>query len=522
MLKFRKLNIFIFTAFLFLANACGDLEEEPIGILSPEGFFETPEDVLTSLNGSYSAITSEEFWGRKLTLALMLRSDMVTIGDPTTTAIRIQVDNFQMDPSNGMVDAFWFRGFEAIASANIAIEGAGLLEGQPEEVVNALEAEGRFLRAFVYYHFVRLFGEVPYIDYIFESAEEANTVMENTVDEVYAKIIEDLEYAKQWLPDDQGIRSRPTKGTAAGYLASVHLTRESWDQAYQEASFVITNSGRFGYELADDYQTIFNAEMVDDAQVSREFLFTVDFRGRDESSLTGFQNYTRDYLAPVTGPRGDERFANGEGWSVAVPTLEVFNSWDGRDYRKAVSFDTVTVMNGVTTPYTNWNMASRGVARPHIAKYFRYFGEAGLNGRDSDHNFPAMRYAEVLLIAAEALSEMNSGPTAEAESYIDMVRQRARRELDGDNANDSAFPANITTGLNQEAFLTEVMEERRLELAFEYKRWYDLVRRRMADEAFGMGGLEPNANFDQNRDYLMPKAQRDLALNDNLKQNTGY
>lgn len=524
---FMKATILLSLIGVLCLVGCEDLNEEPIGVLAPEGFFKTEKDVVAALNGSYSAIASEEFWGRKLTLALLLRGDMVTIGDPTTTAIRIQVDNFQMDASNGMVEAMWVRGFEAVASANIAIEGAELIEA-PEAVKNRLTAEGRFLRAFVYYHMVRLYGEIPYVDYTFTDAESGFTVPQDDVETIYSKIIGDLEYAKEWLPEDQGIRSRPTQGTAAAYLASVHLTNENWQEAYDEAKFVIDNRGLYDYALTGDFQNLFNAgpeggaSIQDQPDVAKEFVFAIDFRGKDESSLSGFGNYTRDYLASVTGPRGDERFSNGEGWSVAVPPLAVYNSWDSRDYRKAVSFDTVTIMGDTLTPFTSWNQASRGVARPHIAKYYRYFGDAGLNGRDSDHNFAAMRFSEVLLIAAEALNEINTGATAEAESYVNEVRSRARRELDGDSSNDNMFPENVNTGLSYQAFLDLVMEERRLEFAFEFKRWYDIVRRQLGTEAFGAGGLEPNANFNPARDYLFPKAQLEISVNRNITQNDLY
>ncbi|MGB3468376.1 MAG: RagB/SusD family nutrient uptake outer membrane protein, partial [Cyclobacteriaceae bacterium] len=230
----------------------------------------------------------------------------------------------------------------------------------------------------------------------------------------------------------------------------------------------------------------------------------------------------RDYLPSVTGPRGDERFANGEGWSVAVPSMAVYDTWNDGDYRKQVAFDSVTIMGDTLTGFEFWGQASRGVSRPHIAKYFRFFGQAGLNGRDSDHNYPAMRYAEVLLIAAEAINELNNGPDAEAEGYLNEVRSRARRELDDDSANDRTVPVDVTVGLSKQDFLDEVLEERRLELAFEFKRWYDIVRRDLGDDAFGSGGLEPNGNFSKARDYLFPKPEREIVLTQGINQNFGY
>ncbi|WP_224994788.1 RagB/SusD family nutrient uptake outer membrane protein [Cesiribacter sp. SM1] len=510
--------LFALSASLF--SSCEDLTEEPVALLAPEGFYKSPADVLTGLNGAYSAIGSEEFWGRKLTLSLLLRGDMADIGDLTTTTPRIQVNGFQMDPSNGMVAAFWPRAYEGLATINSAIEGAQKLN-EEEDSINPLIAEGRFLRAFLHFHLVQLFGDIPYMGSSLIDPNLAYTLDETPVAEVYAGIIADLEFAKQWLPNDQGVRSRPSKATAAGLLASVHLTRENWQGAYDEARYVIDNREGFGIGLAAEFQNLFDASVIDNPENAKEILFTVDFRGKDESNISGYGNYTRDYLASVTGPRGDERFAVGEGWSIAVPTMKVYESWDPKDYRKAVSFDTVAMMGDTLTRYVYWDRASRGVARPHIAKYYRAFGQAGLNGRDSDINAHAQRYAEILLIAAEALNEL-SGPTDEAMSYVNEVRSRARRELDADPANDRSFPVDVPTGLSKEDFRWLVLEERRLELAFEFKRWYDIVRRDLGNRVFSPEGLEYQPNFNAARDYLFPKPQSDLNLNPNLDQNTGY
>ena len=519
-MKINIKTLLILCAGLFIFS-CEDLNEEPVGLLIPEGFYQTPADVVYGLNGAYSAIASEELWGRKLTLSLLLRGDLADIGDPTTSSRRIQVNEFQMDATNGMVEALWPRAYEALATVNSAIEGAQQIDAT-QETKDALIAEGYFIRAFVHYHLVRLFGEIPYMNFLIKDPDEAYGLDETPVDQVYAGIISDLQFAKNYLPDRQNFRSRPGKGTAAGLLASVYLTRGQYQDAFDEAKYVIDNKDLFGLGLTPEFQNLFDATLIDDPANAQELLFAIDFRGQDESSRSGAGNYTRDYLASVTGPRGDERFENGEGWSVAVPALKVYTSWDPRDYRRDVSFDTVTIMGDTLTHYQYWNQASRGVERPHIAKYFRAFGQAGLNGRDSDHNYAALRYAEVLLIAAEALNEVNNGPSLEAESYINQIRERARRELDSDPANDREFPADVISGLSKEDFLDLVLQERRFELAFEFKRWYDIKRRRFGEEAFGSNGLEQQPNFNPARDYLFPKPQSDLNLNPNLDQNDEY
>ncbi|MCC5929926.1 MAG: RagB/SusD family nutrient uptake outer membrane protein [Cyclobacteriaceae bacterium] len=500
----NKISIFLVIVFMF---SCSDLDERPVGLLAPEGLFNTPSDVLSVIYGGYGALAHENIYGRQFNIALMLRSDMVDIGDRGTPAARQQVNDFNMDDNNAMSGVFWPRFYQVISAANAAIAGAESLSVS-ENVINPIIAEARFLRAFSYFHLVRNFGEIPYIDYFITNPEAVKTIAKSSVTEIYNGIITDFEYGKQWLPDKHGnseIRSRATKGTAASYLATVYLTLADYQKAYNEAKWVIDNKDRFGYRLEADFQDLYRAEIADNI---KETIFTVDFLGLQ----SGADNFNQEYNASMTGIRGADR----SGWSVAVPSLAVYNTWDNRDYRKKVSFADSIVMGGVLRPYT----AFANTQRPHIAKYFRYPGNAQQEYQTSDHNIILFRYAEILLTAAEALTEV-SGPNAESVSYINQIRARARNWA----GTMSDFPADFNmAGMNKEQFIDAIMEERRLELAFEAKRWYDIQRRRLGDIAFkGPNSLEPHANFDASRDYLMPIPRREIDVNPNLRpQNPGY
>lgn len=491
-------------ALIVCIAGCADLEERPVGLLDPESMFNAPRDVEVAIFGAYGWIATERLYGRQFVSALMLRGDMVDIGDRGTPAERQQVNDFNMDANNGMVQVFWPYWYQTISAANAAIAGAESL-GLSESEVNPLIAEARFIRAFSYYHLVRLFGDVPYIDYFITDPQLVQDISKTSADEIYTEIIEDLEFAKEWLPDMQpgGIRSRATKGTAASYLSSVFLTRENYQRAYEEAKWVIDNKDRFGYGLENDYQDLFRAENTD----RNEHIFTIDFLGLQG----GAGGADDDLMPPMTGVRG----ADQQGWSVLVPSMAVYNTWDDRDYRKEVSFEDSILVNGVLVPYTEYD----NTQRPHIAKYARYPGNASGDGRNSDHNYSAMRYAEVLLIAAEALAEINE-PNAEAIGYVNQVRARARNWA-GVQTN---FPEDVAPGIGKTEFIDLVLEERRLELAFEYKRWYDIKRRRLGEEVFkGPDSLEPHPNFDPNRDYLMPIPRQEIEINPNLRpQNPGY
>lgn len=492
----------------FAMLGCSDLEEEPIGLLSPEGFIKSPGDVQTLINGAIGNMADEAYWGRKLSLPLMLRSDMATIGDQGTPARRQDVNNFTMAADNGMVTALWPKSYQIIAGCNEAIAGAETLDVPPAQI-DPIRAQANFFRAYAYYHLVRMFDGIVYLDKPVSDIDAAKELPKTSAEEVYQNIIADLQEAKTLLPDVQINRSFPSKATASAYLASVYLTLGNYQQAYDEAKFVIDNEGRFGLGLAVDYQDLFNAEEQNSLD---ETLFHIAYNGQSDGD-TG-----RDYTPALTGIRANERGEIGGGWSVAVPSINVYQEWDGRDYRKAVSLDTTGVFEGETLNFMRFpEFDSRNIQSAYIAKYTRFIGEsADGNGRTSNFNYAQMRYAEVLLIAAEALNEISPGST-EAAGYVNRVRSRAR------NGNDTGFPTDVSAGLSQDAFRDMVLDERKWELSFEFKRWYDIKRRQLGTEAFGPNGLEPQPNFDPSRDYLFPLPADELVRNPNLAPNNpGY
>ena len=501
------INRTIVLGLLLSVLSCTDLVEEPVGLLAPEAFFKSVKDVETSVLGSYAYIASEQFYGRKLVLSLQLRSDMADIGDRNTPGRRQQVNDFNMDSNNGMITSFWPRAYQIIGAANAGIAGAELV-GEPADEISELKAEAMFIRAFTYYHLVRVFGDIPYIDFFINNPEEIKEISKTPEAQVYEKIIQDLTFAKVNLPDSYGgLRSRPTKGTAAAYLASIYLTLGQDQLAYDEAKWVIDNKATFGYELMPDFQELFDASNADGLA---EHIFMIDFLGQ----VTGSGNVNTDWMGPITGIRSVSLPNTNAGWSVSVPALAVFDTWDARDYRRKVSFIDSAYIDDVLVGYDQF-APNHGSARPHQGKYYRLCGNHRSDCGQSDNNYSAMRYAEVLLIAAEAAINLG-GKDAEVMGYINLLRARARNW----NGTQVTFPADVTGG-----DLTSILrEERRLELAFEYKRWYDIKRWGIGDEVFkGTNSLEPHANFDTSRDYYFPLPQDELDRNENLKpQNSGY
>lgn len=505
---------YIFLSFLIGLSimGCSDLKENPVGLLAPDGFFKSTTDIQTAVNGAYGNMIHRYFMSRTMSMSLMLRSDMVDLNPNVTNAERVQFNAVACLADNTNIARYWPKCYQIIAAANEAIAGGDLVNVDASEK-NPIIAQAYFARAFVYFHLVRQFGDIPYLTEPVSDIQAASAISKTPAAEVYKNIISDLEFAKEWLPNIQpGNRSRPAKSAASSYLALVYLTMENYQKAYDEAKEVIDNEDVYDLGLESDFQDLFDVSKVDNL---KEPIFVLDFIGQSDG------DQGRDYLAAYTGIRLDEQYGYGGGWSVLVPSLNVYNAWDGRDYRKSVSFDSTAVFGGEVHPYTEFtDFYSGGVDWPHIAKYTRKAGSAlNGNGRNTNSNYIMMRYAEVLLIAAEALNEIDPG-TTEADGYVNRVRARARNRA----GVMTSYPADVTPGMSQDDFRTMVLEERRLEFAFECKRWYDIARRKLGTEVFSASGLEGlKPNFNPNRDYLFPFPANELSRNPNLlPQNPNY
>ena len=486
---------------------CSDLEEEPVGLLSPDGFFGSVQDIQTAVDGSLTHAINEEIWGRKLSIALLLRSDMVNL--QSTQTRRVEMNMHTITGDNEMVYDPWTRIYLGIAAANNAIAGAADV-GVDDEIKNPVTAQAYFARAFYYFHLVRLFGDVPYLDSPISDIEAASSISCTPEAEVYEKIIADLEFAKTWLPNTQPSRAIPSKAAASSYLALVYLTMAGtndtamFQKAYDEAKDVILNKGTYNVDLDLDYQALFNADRVDG---SIEPIFVLDYNAveADDNSY--------DQTAPMTGIRGDD------GWSVAVPTMAVYQSFDEQDYRTRVSFQTEATINDLTVDYTQFDISGHEHAanQPYVAKFTRYPGEyARGSKRATSHNYNMMRYAEVLLIAAEAGIEVGA---ADAIDFINEVRGRARNGGQSTNGGyvEEVVPASAVPADLAAVTVADVLEERRVELAFEGKRWYDIKRRQLGDQVFGPSGYE-GAKPDWNSavDYDTPIPQDEMDRNPNL------
>src|SRR5690606_16624596 len=289
--------------------------------------------------------------------------------------------------------------------------------------------EAKFIRALMYFNLVRWFGHVPLVLHEIPALTEENLHMGNaTEDEIYVQIIQDLHDAED-LPkvSEYSLADRPraSAGAAKSLLAKVYLTRKEWALAAEKSKEVIDSEE---YALFDDFADVFNVATKN----GREHIFSAQFKG--------FSNWNGNMLASTGAPLVVPGI-NGSQADALRKEGGLYESYDEHDERLSVTFVTEMVSPVDGKLYT---------FEPHFHKYFD--PSAGGNVGESSKNTPIIRYAEVLLIYAEALNELY-GPITEAYNALDEVRERAKIEK----------LADISPDLTQDEFREAVFEERRKE-----------------------------------------------------------
>ena len=429
-----------------------------------------------------------------------------------------QMENFPVTPSNGRCNALWTGYYGLINKCNSAIINIDTLKNivASDEIKVQSKAEMRFLRGYAYFMMVRLFANVPIIDTIYSNVVTQPIVPQSTAAEVYQFIEEELNYAAQNLPVSWEAKfvGRLTKGAANGMLAKVYLTQKKWAQAAAAAELVM-NSGK--YDLLVDYSKIFSEE----GENTKESVFEVQATASPSIPTANGIQY-----ASLQGVRGEGIWNNGWGWNEPSNVLEAaYEQGDPRKARTILYSSTMKIdsLNGkpVDTTYT-YNTSIYGEVMPFYPskvpnlKYNqKVLGNPQLRNSITRGcywmNVRILRYADVVLMYAEAQNEL--GNTAEALPALNSVRASARR-----GAAAGILPDVTTT--DQVALRNAIRQERRIELAMEHDRFFDIVRWGIAQQAMHAAG---KTNFLDSRDVLLPIPQTQIDLSKGvLRQNPGY
>jgi starch-binding outer membrane protein, SusD/RagB family len=486
--KLLALSLFLVAAPI---SACNDmLTEEPRDRISTEAFFQNAADAKAGIAAAYRPLSTGALWGTNLQWALTAATDEARVGPEEENPNIVALTQLSWTTTNPYIagsnasGGAWSGLYQMITRANLVlarVPDITMDEAQKAQILG----EAKFLRALGYFYLVRLYGDVPLVT----TPEEQQALGGRTPQaEVFAQIVKDATEAEAALPaswpaTDKG---RATKGSAEALLAEQYLWRKDWPNAAANAKKII-DSGI--YALVPNYIQAF----LPGSQNRSEEIFAAQ-----SSNVTGAPAID---IAAWEYPRNMNPNSNG-GWGTWQPLPSFIASYPAGDYRREVSFFTSGIdPNGATVTFL-----------PHVYKY-RPTARPG----QQDVNWPIYRYADVLLMYAEALNEQGQTPTALG--FVNQVRARARK---GTGAEVRTSPADLPA-LSQAAARSAIIDERKWELAYEGKRWFDLVRQGFP--AFQAAeSIDPTvipANIQPTR-MVWPIPQAQIDLNPNLTQNPGY
>lgn len=499
----KKNNYFIFT-FILLASfltACDFLDEVPESVINSESFYQTESDAVAATNAIYDYMTvgtlgifDEGFGGIFFNDFWVFKDILSDNCKETISSSEYQdLSEFKFTPDNIRIELYWEDLYKTIFSANVVIDRVPLIEMDAMKK-DHLVSEAKFIRALMYFEAVRLFGEVPLL--LYETSSIAEASIERTdVDLIYNAIVDDLKYSAEHLSTSYRVgKGRATPEACTALLSKVYLEMGNYQLAAENAKLVMNSNAYF---LWEDYADIFKIANMN----SGEIIFAANYSGTLSQGFKPNQYHVR-LLPPMIYENGrDEGPKNAWGWEV--PTDDLYNSFNILDRRKDVTFiSSFTYSNGSTIYF-----------EPHISKFWDQEIEPEGNNTDSDVIY--LRYAEIFLIYAEALNEINNGPNAEAYAAINQIRKRARF-----NGKEVLPILPDLTGLDYQEFKDAVLLERRWEFVMEGHRYHDLVRMNKLVEKVDESGKENTAVSEHNN--LLPIPQRERNLNSKLTQNPGY
>lgn len=523
----KKLTIlFIAATFLFSAASCKKfLKEEPESIITEDNFFKTQNDAIYAVNSIYFLLNAggssvQTPYNTLFNTGMDMASDDVDPGPGATNPDVRSLSVLGHSSSNLRVYELWQQHYAAIKKANVALAKIPDIEFDAKLKARLL-GEAKFLRALYYFNVVRLWGDVPLVlEFNPTAVTSADYAIEKSPSSlVYSQIEKDLREAADVLPPSYTAPNvgRATKGAAIALLAKVYLIRASlplkqttyYQLAAQKALEAISpaegGTGTFGYALQSNYANVFLPAFKNNS----EHIFSAQFKSNSQGQGNN-QNprsiYTLPAKAGLTGSYADMVRFYKKGQDNY---FSIYKLYEPGDKRKKVSFVTrfTGPNDGLIYSLPINNPAFANDSTPFFNKTWDPNSTAVTS--ESAANVAIIRYSELLLIHAEAENEVN-GPTAAAYASLNKVRNRA------------GLPD--ASGLSKDAFRDEVYLQRRLELVFEYQRWFDLIRERDAagNSIFVKSLHEVGKINAQDYQRLYPIPLSELSVNSKITQNPGW
>src|SRR2546421_3847339 len=512
-MRLRPLVVFVVGLTSVLAGCHDWLMEEPEDFFSQDNFPASEADLKIALGGIddwYTGGSAQAYFHRGWPMITEVPSDQTVIQSQSTSDTRYAQDTYTLTPENEWLWRVWRQIYGAISQANFLIARIPQMTTVTQDVKDRYLGAAKFHRAFNHFNAVRVWGSIPLMLTPVTDFSSVTQLTRASIHDVYAAIVADLQDAARLLPrrwpdsatPDDG---RPTRGAANAMLADVFMNMSGalvnenhWADAAAAAKAVVDSGG---YSLVPNFSDLWLIKNKN----GPEHIYSIQFQG-----------VKRNLFTCQSRPSGVGTESCTNYWFSTAPFL---NRVDPTDARKPVTFLTQVTAGTVTYYYNKTatdgkskafgDFNSRGLGfDPYYGKFFDAGGPGMINQNNSrtDLNWPIYRYADVLLMYAEAENEAN-GPTGAAYNAINLVRARAK------------LP-DLPVGLSQDQFRAAVRQERSWELAFESKRVFDLKR---WGEFYDTLSVDPVAKTGiQPFHVLMPIPQYEMDLDPALVQNPGY
>lgn len=488
-------------------TSCEDfLTEKPADFFTPANFPSTESDLKIALGGIdnwYTGGANQAYYIRGWPMLTEVPSDQTILINNTTDS-KYEQDVYTYNSNNEWLFRVWAQIYGAIGQANLLIERIPAMSTVPQDVKDRYLGAAKFHRALNHFNAVRVWGEVPLMTAPITDFSGANDVVRKPIAEVYGAIAADLVDAVKLLPvkwpdsatPDDG---RPTRGAAGTMLADVYanmsgepLKAGKWSEAAAAAQAVISSNA---YSLLPDFAQLWQVKNKN----GPEHVYSIQFEG-----------LIRNLFTTQSRPSGIGAESGSNYWCSSAEFMDTYLT---ADLRKKPTFLTSVTVGATTFNYqTVGSVRGFGDKSPRFPRPLPYYGKfydnggqsITLNAGRSNLNWPVYRYAETLLLHAEAENEAR-GP-AGAYASINAVRARA------------GLPA--LSGLTQAQFRDAVQQERSWELAFESKRLFDLKRWGQYQAVIGNDPVSKIGWKPTNIWAAIP--QREIDINKGIKQNPGY
>lgn len=524
----RYIKICIYLAAVFSLGACKKmLDTKPTDFLSPVTYFTTEAQLRYALAAVYDVMGDGDFYKQQYTARMGNEADEGYYARNTVVS-GVQVYNFSS--TDGPVEGLWASLYSGINRANVLIDNIDKAEEVPQEVRDVIRGEALFLRGYYYFLLVQHWGGVPLITSATTSANET-AVARSSIAETYAQVLSDMEEAEKLvLPANVvGFGGRVNKSAVRGLLARVNLFMAGYPLqdksryvAARDWAKKVMDDTEAGHELNPDYAQIF-INYAQDKYDIKESIWEVEFWGNtstayNETGCVGAWNGISASDASI-----------GVAYGFINATSKLYRLYHNDDLRRdwaiaPFSYSGTTKVPKATTPVS----ALWGRNAGKFRREYELVTPKASNA--TPQNMPILRYADVLLMFAEAENEINEGPTQAAYDALNLVRRRAFGKLLPGATNIDEYDI---SGLDYVSFFQEIIDERARELCFELHRKQDLIRWGIFIQTMkqieSLIALEVSGQYYDlayknvaPRHLLFPIPARELAVNPKLKQNEGW